>query len=294
MNKIVYILFIFFSFRLVAQTLLFKNNNKWGIKKNEETIITPIYDTIFNFDNTNKVCLACFKVKGLNSNKFIKTSIITYACNYLNPNKKHLTIKTETNDSTSVFGLSKTSLKELYDDKNYFIATYKNKKYLIDKNFRQITFTGYHNISFSANPNFLVIEEKQDDGFVYTGLVTMNEKKIINSNYSGIKVNSYDSLIIACSSGVNPNGDDEVFDYSGKKLYNFKRHIDFATKTFIIHKIFEPSEYYIIYNLNTKEEKVLNAQEVKQYSTNEILIKTKNDWFIYNLISGEKKSYNLK
>ena len=64
-----------------------------------------------------------------------------------------------------------------------------------------------------------------------------------------------------------------------------------ATTKFIIHKIFEPSEYYIVYTINTKEEKVLNILEVKQYSANEILIRIKNDWFIYNLSSGEKKPY---
>ncbi|MDX2172579.1 MAG: hypothetical protein SFY56_05620 [Bacteroidota bacterium] len=272
----------------------FKSANKWGIKKNEQIIIDPVYDTIFNFDNTNKVCLACFKIKGANSNKFIKTSSVSFSCNYLNMSKKHLTIKNETNDTTSIFSLHKNSLKELYDDKDYFIVTNKNKKYLLDKKFNQITFTGYHTIALSNDPNFLVVEEKTESGQIYTGLINTKEKKIIDFNYSGIKLNTFDSLIIACSSGVNPNADDDVFDYNGKKIFGFKRHIDFATKTFIIHKIFEPSEYYIIYNLNTKKESILNVLEVKQYNSDEILVRLKNNWFVYNLVSGEKKPYDMK
>jgi hypothetical protein len=294
LNKLIYIFFIFFTFQLVAQTLPFKSGNKWGIKKNEQVIVDPVYDTVFNFDNTNRVCLACFKIKGTSSNKFIKTSSVSFSCNYLNINKKPLTIKNETNDTSSIFSLSKTSLKDLYDNKDYLIVTNNNKKYLLDKNFKQITFTGYHSVSPSNDPNLIVVEERTESGQIYTGLITNKEKKIIDFNYSGIKLNTHDSLIIACSSGVNPNADDEVFDYTGKKICGFKRHIDFATKTFIIHKIFEPSEYYITYNLTTKEEKVLNVLEVKPFTTNEILIKLKNNWFIYSLFTGEKKPYDMK
>jgi hypothetical protein len=278
----------------VAQTLPFRNGKTWGIKKNEQIIINPVYDTIFNFENTNRVCLACFKTKGVSTNKFIKISTISYSCNYLNANNKLLTIKNETNDTTSVFSLSKTTLNELYNDKNYFIATTKNKKYLIDKNFNQITFKGYHTILLTNNPNFFVVENKTEHGQIIVGLINSQEKQILDFNYSHIKLNTFDSLIIACSSGVNPNANDEVFDYSGKKICGFKRHIDFATKTFIIHKIFDPNEHYITYNLSTKEEKELNALEVKQYSTNELLIKIKNDWFIYNMISAERKPYVIK
>ncbi len=291
MKKINYIFLIFFVVKLTAQPQAFKTGAKWGIKKNEQIVIDAVYDTIFNFDNTNKVCLACFKIKGANANRFIKLVTTTYACNYLNAGKKILTIKTDTKDTASVFSLSKNSLKELYDDKNYFTATFKNKKYLIDKKFKQITFNGYHSIVLSNDPNFLIVEEKHESGQVYTGLINLKEEKIIDYNYSGIKINTVDSLIIACSSGVNVGADDDIFNYSGERIYNFKRHIDMATKTFIIHKIFEPSEYYIVYTINTKEEKVLNILEVKQYSANEILIRIKNDWFIYNLSSGEKKPH---
>lgn len=294
MKKLIYIFFVLYSFSNSSQTLTFKGASKWGIKQNEKFIIEPVYDTIFNFDNTGKVCLACHKIKSTGTNKFIKVASTTFVCNYINFDKKILTIKTELNDTSSIFNLSKTSVKELNDNKNYFIATCKNKKYLIDKNFRQITFNGYYSIGLSDNPDFLIVEQKEESGQIYTGLVNLKEEKIIDFNYSGIKVNAFDSLIIGCTSGIKVGADDDVLDYSGKKLYNFKRHIDFATKSFIIHKIFEPSEYYVIYNLITKEEKILNASDVKQYSTNEILVKLKNNWFIYNFFSEEKRPYNIR
>ena len=290
--KLFFILFsiVLFS-KLSAQSQVFKSGAKWGIKLNDKTIIDAVYDTIFNFDVTNKVCLACDKSKTANANRFIKLVTTTYACNYLNFNKKVLTIKNDKGDTTSIFSLTKNSVKELYDNKNYFVVSFKNEKYLVDKSFNQITFKGYYNITLSPEPNFLIIEEKQESGEILTGLINLKEEKIIDLNYSGIKINTIDSLIAACSSGIRVGADDDVFDYSGKKLYSFKRHIDIATKKFTIHKIFVPNEYYIIYNMATKEEKILNASEIKLLNQNELVIKLRNDYYIYNLTTNEKKSY---
>ena len=64
-----------------------------------------------------------------------------------------------------------------------------------------------------------------------------------------------------------------------------------ATKHFLIHKIFEPKEYYIIYNIATKEEKQLIADEVKFFMNDEILLRQKNDWYLYDLNTHQKKPY---
>ncbi len=287
MNKLIYI--VFFVSTLTAQTLPFKTGVKWGIKQADKIIINAIYDTVLNFDINTKTCLACNKTKIASTNKFIKAFTTVYTCNYLNFNNKPLSIKTDTKDTCSVFSLSKNSAKELYDNTNYFIVTHKSKKYLIDKNFNQITFNGYHNIAFSSEPNFLIVEEKQITGQILTGLINLKEEKIIDFNYSGIKINTADSLIITCTSGVNAGANDDVYDYYGKKINSFRRHIDLATKNFIVHKIFEPNEYYIVYNIKTKIEKILNAAEVKLQNSNELLIKLKNEWLVYDLNSGEIK-----
>jgi hypothetical protein len=90
---------------------------------------------------------------------------------------------------------------------------------------------------------------------------------------------------------VRINADDEVFDYNGKKIIGTHRHIDLATKHFLIHKIYEPKEYYIFYNISTKEEKIIHADEVKLFEHDEILLREKKDWYLYDLNSNTKKSY---
>ena len=42
-------------------------------------------------------------------------------------------------------------------------------------------------------------------------------------------------------------------------------------------------------DLITKEEKELFVEDVKIYKDDEVLVRIKNDWYIYNLPKGEKK-----
>ena len=274
-----------------AQTIPFKEGLKWGIKENEKIIIKPVYDTVFNFDNAGKVCMACFKTKALSANRFIKTYTIVYSCNYLNKNSNRLQIKTDDNDTASVFALGKTTIKQYNDDLNYFIVSAKNKKYLIDKEFEQRTFKGYNEVFITGEPKFFIAEIKNDIGVTYAGLINSKEELIVPFRYSGIKINPKDSLIVGCSAGVGNNGDDDIYDYNGKKINSSKRHVDMATKNFIIHKIFEPKEYYILINLKTKEETNFTAEELVPFEKDEVLIKVKSEWYIYNLASKQKKLY---
>lgn len=269
----------------------FKENLKWGIKENEKTIIKPVYDTIFNFDAGGKICLACFKSKALSPNRFIKTYTINYSCNYLNKQGNTLKIKTEEADTCSVFSLSKTSVIQYTDDANYFIVNSKNKKYLVNKDFKQVLFKGYNEIYLCAEPEFIITEVKSEANIVYTGLINFKEEIIVPYIYSGIKVNHKDSLIVGCSAGVGNNGDDDIYDYNGKKLASYKRHTDMATKNFVIYKIFEPKEYYILLNKKTKEETTFTADEIVPVKSDEIILRIKNEWFVFNLISKQKKPY---
>jgi hypothetical protein len=289
---LIWLLFLFF-FSTHAQLSAFKQNNKFGIKANAQNISAAYYDTIVGFDKNNAICLACIKTKTASANKFLKMLVTTYQCNYINEQGKKLIIKTHLADTTSTFGLSKNALTELTNFGDYFVATYKNNKYLLAKNFNQLTFKEYTGIALSNHPNYLFIEEKTESGSTVLGIINKQEEVIVKPGYSNIKINTFDSLIIACSAGTSINGDDDVYNYLGKKMITFKRHIDMATKNYIVHKIFTPNTYYIILNLNTNEEKTLNAEEVKLYSSNHLLIRTNNDWFIYNLISNQKSKYLL-
>jgi hypothetical protein len=280
-----------FSQNLHSQTVPFKENMKWGIKENEHVIIKPVYDTIFNFDNAGKICLACFKAKALSPNRFIKTYTINYSCNYLNRQGDRLKIKTDEADTCSVFSLGKNTIKQYNDNINYFVAFSKNKKYLVAKDLNQSIFKGYSEIYVSPESKFIITEIKNEANITYSGLINFKQELIVPYLYSGIKVNPIDSLIVGCSAGVGNNGDDDIYDYNGKKLASYKRHIDMATKNFVIYKIFEPKEYYILFNPKTKEESTFTAEELTPFARDEVLLKAKNEWFTFNLTTKQKKPY---
>jgi hypothetical protein len=71
-----------------------------------------------------------------------------------------------------------------------------------------------------------------------------------------------------------------------------RRHIEMASKNFLIHKIYEPKEYYVLYNIKTKQEKQLQADDLVFYENDEVLIRIKNDWFIYDMVTNQKKPKN--
>lgn len=274
-----------------AQTLPFKDNLKWGIKENNKILIKPVYDTIFNYENTGRVCFACYKTKCVSANKFIKTFTTVYTCNYLNKNSEKLKIKTADADTCSIFSLGKNTVNQFNDNPNYFVLSSKNKKYLVNKDFSQTIFKGYFEIYLSPEPNFIITEIKNEGGIIFNGLINFNEEIIVPYNYSNIKINSKDSLIVACSAGLGGSGEDHIFDYKGKKINSYFRHIDIATKNFVIHKIFEPREYYILLNVKSKEETIFNADEVMPFEKDKVLIRVKNDWFTFNLESKQRQPY---
>lgn len=294
-KKLLHILFFLFPLTFLCQTKTFKEvNNKWGIKEKEQIIIKPVYDTIFNFDTTGKVCLACFKQKSVNANRFIKTPNITYKCNYLDKKGKFLTIKLENGDTTSIFTLLKVSPKQLRENDKYFIAAIKTNKYLLDKDFKQITVKPYTEIYYTNDYRFFMAEIVNEGNVILKGLIDVNEKEIVPFLYSNVKINSRDSLIVGCSAGIGFNREDDIFNFDGKKLDSYKRHIDMAIKGYVIHKIFEPKEYYIIYNTTTKEENIVYSEEMQLYTTDELLMRNDDHWFTYNLITHKKKSFDYK
>ena len=277
-----------------SQTKTFKDAGKWGIKENEKIIIKPLYDTIFNFDSTGKVCLACFKIKGLNPNKFIKNPAITYNCNYLDKNGAHLTIKQFEGDTCSVFNFNKHAIEQYLNNKNYMTVSIKGHKNLVYKDFKQITGKGYEEIHFSSDPEFLVAEIRTEGNVILSGLINKKEEVIIPMIFSHVKVNNRDSLIIACTTGQGANSEDDIFNYKGEKTAAYKKHVELATKEFIIHKIYSPKEYLLIYNLKTKEEKVEYAQEVYLYKGDELLMLNDEHWFVYNMTTHKKTPYDTK
>ncbi len=274
-----------------AQSRTFKEHSKWGIKESEQILIPAVYDTLFNFDSTDKVCLACFKIKKASNNQFIKTMSTTYSCNYLNKKGQRFIARTEFGDTLSVFSLGKKTVTNYQSMQNIFVVSAKSKKNLVDKNFKQLTFKGYNDISLSNDPDFYFAEIINEGDVVVSGLINTMEREIIPFNYSVIKINTGDSLITACSAGIRTNSEDVMFNYEGRRKEASYRHIDLATKHFLIHKIFHPKEYYIFYNLETKQETMLSADDVKIYKHDEILVLLKKDWYLYDLNTNIKTPF---
>jgi len=268
---------------------VFKENLKWGIKSGESVLIKAVYDTLFNFNVSTKVCLACYKTMGASTNKFIKTLSKIYLCNYLNSKAERLSVKTLGNDTCSVFTLAKNTVNQFSQNQSYFIVSHKGNRYLVDKDFKQITFKGYYEIDFTDVAEFILAKKINNANLISVGLLNLKEEIVIPFQYSEIKINTKDSLIISCSAIVRPNAEDDIFNFEGKKVAGYRRHIDMATKNFVIHKIYEPKEYYVIYNVEKKDEKILYADEIKFFEQDEILIHIKNGWYIYNMVTGEKK-----
>lgn len=277
------------SFSYHSQTTIFREKGKWGIKENGKVLIGANYDTIFNFDDEEKVCLACFKTKKAPQNKFIKTSSYTYNCRYLTKANKKLQARVLGNDTCTVFGFNKHTVEEYQENPNAFTVMVANKKYLINKTFEQLTFKPYHQVKQSLDPAFYYIEVIEQNEVVYAGLIDKNEKEVIPHQFSMVKINPIDSLIYGCRAGLVENYYDDVFDYQGKKIDNYHRHIELPTKNYIVHKIFEPKEAYVVYNIKTKQDLPLKADEVHFYEQDQLLIRIKNDWYVYDLKTNTKK-----
>lgn len=266
-----------------------RENGKWGYRLREKLVVPAAYDTVFGFDTTGKVCLACIRSKSSNNSKFIKVTSTSYACHYYDGAGKKLVVRNQLNDTFSVFSYNKSTLKNYQGPSRYFTVAVKNKKYLLLKDGRQLTFNDYHDVRPTSSSEFYVAQVVNDMDVVVTGLVNHLEQTVIPFQYSDIVVNMRDSLIICCSAGINANAGDDVYNFEGKKFQNSQKHIDLATKNFLVHKIFEPKEHFLIYNISKKQETPLQADEVAYLSTDELLIKIKNDWFVYDMQTNLKK-----
>src|SRR5690606_21221616 len=218
--------------------------------------------------------------------------VTTYSCNYLNKKNEHLIIMQNGKDTCSVFSLPKSKDKQYQNSEPLFIATIKNKKYIVRKDFSQLTFKNYQDISFTNDPNFYIVQNQNEVENLMTGLVNIKEELIVPYQYSSIRLNTNDSLIVACAAGTILNADDDVYDYNGKRFFTSRRHIELASKKYIIQKVFEPKEYYISYNIETKEEFKFSGEDVILNSSEEVSVKVKNDWHVLDLTTNKKKPKN--
>lgn len=279
---------IFFIIVLICITLLLngqvsiqKQGNKYGMWKNTEVFLPPVYDTILPFDSTNSVCMACVKSQKA-GNKFIKTNNNILLCKYINAKKEELIIEYQ-KDTISYFTFNKHSYHDINHTKPYLIVSARGKKFLVSKAFQQLTFNGYDDIIPTVFSNFFIIHNKTVGASYLEGLINAKVELIMPLEYSSIKINPFDSLLMGCTALLKANGNDDVYTLEGKKIHSFNRHIECASKNFIIHKVFLPKEHYVILNLDTKKEKTIFAEEIVYLGSETISVKLKGRYHTCNL-----------
>lgn len=295
-NVLAILLFVLFNPCLAQpenKPQTFLKGKKMGCNWNGKEIIPPIYDTIFDFDNTNAICLACNEVKK-NNNKFIKVAVKSFECKYLNKENKSLYIKKNLKDSSNVFNIHRNTVKQYQSSNPYFVASMGTKKYLVSKNFTLVTPTPFNEIYFTREKMFFITEIKTENNAILLGLINTENKLIVPSEYSKIKVNDTDSLIIACSSQSKVNGEDDVYNYQGKKVHSFRRHIEYATKKYIVYHIFEPNEFFIVLDRKSNEEKPINGQNVLYVKDDTFAVKSEGNWFYYDIVKNTKTPFDNK
>lgn len=203
---------------------------------------------------------------------------MTLMCKYLNEKNENLVIKVK-NDTVNYFTFHKKAFDYYNRYKDYLVVSTKDKKYVVDKQFKQVTFTGYDEIIPSSVKGHFIVEVKTTSTSYLNGVIDANEKQVVPLEYTHIKSNPFDTLFICCSAQIKLTGSDDVVDINGKKVHTFNRHIDNASKNFIIHRIFEPYEYYIIFDLKTKKEKIINAEDITYLGNDNVNIKIKGKYY---------------
>jgi hypothetical protein len=289
-NKLLIILaFLLWSAPSGSQTFVKPDKGQWALFR-EGKKISGSYDTIFDFDASGKVCIGCFRRRTQLPNKLIKVYTTSWSCNYLNAAGQRLRIKVPGNDSCSVFGLSKNSVAAK-NASDLFPVTVSNKRYLVSRDFAQLTFKGLNDVNGSGYDGLYIAEQLNEAETPLTGVINTREATVIPFRYSSIGFNTADSLIIACSAGLRQNSEDEVFNYSGKKVYGSRRHIDIMTKQYAVLQVFEPEEKYFIHNLSSGTETPLEADELKHYRDQLLLVRQKRDWYLYDALTGKKSFF---
>lgn len=294
-------LFLYFfigllNFYLESQSIQpFLTNKKWGFKQGETVIIQPQYDTIFGFDATQQICL----VGNINPlkrsiNPLTKQIKTEYTFFYINAKNEKQYIRTSGTDSTTEVSVSKTTASQYSSNNNAYIATVGDKKYLISKKGGTISGHGYTNIQYSKLPQFYITCTKDTKtNQEYFGLVDSKNKEVIPSLYSKISFNTFDSLIYCCTAGIKFNGSDDVYNYAGGKVHSSSKHIHLASKKFVVYRLFESENSYIIYNMATGKEKPFQADYI-YYLKNETVALLDGEWYFYNLVTDKRYPMDKK
>lgn len=278
----------------MAQTILpFYENQKWGYKEKNKTIIVAEYDTAFPFDKTTRIALVANKNE---LNKVVNplTGEEEIAFDYFYIDKKNNKIKLLAEhfpDSMFTFPDQQELQSNYLDSSNYFKILFQNKLYLFSKNGVQLS-NGYDNICPAKKLGFFETENNSeiDKKIIRTkGLIDSTGLILVKCRYNEVVINAEDSVIYCCSAVYNTKTNDDVYNYKGKLIYTNKKHIEFSSKTIHVLKTYEPDELFIIENYLTKENYEIKGNSFYYLKNSKALIVNKENWFILDLLTKKRQ-----
>lgn len=282
------------SFSALSQTIFpFKENNKWGYKKNGLVIIKPTYDTAFTFDRSDLVAMVGnvdHSKKTINPLTGEEIQEIEYC--FIKPDNRKINIKAnDVSDSVNTFSYQYELQLNYVDSSKYFKILFQNKSYLCLKSGKQVS-KGYNNITTTKykwlfeTESFIEFESKFEK---IKGLIDTTGFEIAECKYHKVNINMEDSVVYCCSSIFNKKLNDVVLDFKGKNIYSSINHIEFASKSVRILKSFYPREEYILENVSRNDLFYFEGDKLYYINNNSVLIIKKDDWYILDLITRKKR-----
>ena len=279
---------------LVSQSIIpFKENSKWGYKKDSKVVIIPEYDTAFAFDKTGQIALVA------NKNKFNKEvnpisgeEEYNYDYSYIDYKNNKLKIQAEHfPDSMFIFPQQQELHLSYRDSSNYFKILFQGKLYLLNKNGKQLS-SGFDNITETKAKGYFETENysKFEKKVVrIKGLIDSTGFQVVKCKYHSININKEDSSIYCCSAVFNAKLNDDAFNYKGKLIYSSIKHIEFSSKTLHIIKSYSPREEFIVENTKTGETYYLDGESIRYLKNNKAALIKNNNLYVIDLLTQKKQ-----
>lgn len=279
---------------LVSQSIIpFKENNKWGYKKDSKVIIIPEYDTAFAFDKTGQVALVANKSQfNKEVNPITGEEEYTYDYYYINNHNNKLKLLAEHfPDSMFTFPNQQELQFNYLDSSNYFKILFQGKLYLLNKNGKQLS-SGFDNITETKAKGYFETEnntEFEKKLLRIKGLVDSTGLEVVKCKYNHVSINKEDSSIYCCSAVYNNKLNDDVYNYKGKIIYTHPKHIAFSSKIIHVMKSYIPKEEFIIENTITGDTYYVDGDKFNYLKNNKALLINKDNWYVIDLITRKKQ-----
>jgi hypothetical protein len=279
---------------LISQALVpYTENQKWGYKQGQKSVIPAQYDTAFAFDKTSRIAMVANKSK---SNKDVNPitgeEAYTYDYHFIDIQNRKVKLLTErVPDSVSVFSNQQELQYNYTDSSGCFKILFQSKVYLVSKNGKQLS-RGFDNITETKAKGYFEVENSAKGEKTIErvkGLLDSTGFQVVKCKYHSVKINREDSSVYCCSAVFDAKLNDDVFNYKGKLIYSSQKHIEFASKTLHIIKSYTPREEFIIDNALTGVMYYLDGKHIFYLKKNKAVLITKDNWYLIDLLTQKKQ-----